>query len=107
LNWVVRNGEGHVVGYVQATVAAPDAWVAYVLGRPYWGHGYATAATRLMMQHLGAMLGVRRFLATVDRRNARSLAVLGRLGFVPAVDSAARSVDCRAHERLFVAAFSA
>ena len=37
LNWVVRTLDGHLAGYVQATVSANGtAEVAYVLGRAYW-----------------------------------------------------------------------
>src|SRR5512140_1874567 len=41
LNWAVRV-DGRAAGFVQATVRGPDAWVAYVLGRAFWGHGYAS-----------------------------------------------------------------
>jgi len=45
LNWIVRVG-GEPVGYVQATAepAAGVAWVAWVIGTPWQGNGYATEA---------------------------------------------------------------
>ena len=42
LNWVIRQCDGPLIGYVQATVVdPPTAWIAYVLASEYWGHGYA------------------------------------------------------------------
>lgn len=82
LNWVVRNDDGEVVGYVQATVReGNEAEIAYVLGRSYWRHGYATAACRLMLSELRSAYGVTRAMATFDPQNAASLALLRKLGF--------------------------
>ena len=85
LNWVVRNGDGQVVGYVQATVT-PDrsAEIAYVLGRAHWRKGYAYAACVAMIGELRRSYGVTRLTATLDPANAASLALLRklRLGFV-------------------------
>jgi RimJ/RimL family protein N-acetyltransferase len=55
LNWVVRVG-GEPVGYVQAT-AHPDAgiaWVAWVIGTPWQGNGYATEAAAAVVGWLRA-----------------------------------------------------
>ena len=41
---------GDVAGYVAAFGAAPDREVTYVIGRPRWGRGIATAALRQMIQ---------------------------------------------------------
>jgi RimJ/RimL family protein N-acetyltransferase len=45
LNWIIRVG-GEPVGYVQATAEpiAGTAWVAWVIGTPWQGNGYATEA---------------------------------------------------------------
>jgi RimJ/RimL family protein N-acetyltransferase len=43
LNWIVRVA-GEPVGYVQATVADGSADVAWVIGTPWQGRGYATEA---------------------------------------------------------------
>ena len=96
LNWVVRApvqgqvgrapGRG-LVGFVQATVC-PDgsANVAYVLGRGFWGHGWATQATAAMLRELADHYAVRRAFATVDKRNLRSIRLLERLAFSLAPD---------------------
>jgi len=82
LNWVVRLDNGDIAGHLQATVCAGGvAWVAYVLGRAYWGRGIAERATRAMLDELATAYGVTHFLATADRDNRRSLGLLERLGF--------------------------
>jgi ribosomal-protein-alanine N-acetyltransferase len=94
LNWVVRNGAGIVVGYVQATVfPAGTAEVAYVLGREHWRKGYGVAAVSAMLADLVETYGVTRALATLDPDNAASLALLTRMGFeFVAEDAAAHEV---------------
>lgn len=82
LNWVVRDAAGVAVGYVQATVMADgEAEIAYVLGRDYWRRGLGFAAVSLMLGELAAAYGARRATATLDPRNAASLALLRKLGF--------------------------
>ena len=82
LNWVVRTAEGAVAGYVQATVrGAGEAEIAYVLGRRFWRRGYASIACGLMLEDLAGSYGATRATATLDPRNAASLALLRKLGF--------------------------
>jgi len=91
LNWVVRRDEdGAAVGYVQATVAVPDAAadVAWVIGVPWQGRGYAVRAARLMIAELAA-LGVRRLVAHIAPGHAPSEGVARAVGLAPTD----RSVD--------------
>jgi ribosomal-protein-alanine N-acetyltransferase len=83
LNWAVRVRDlDRYAGYVQATVTPPDvASIAYVLFPEFWGKGYAREAVEAMNAHLAAHYGARDLRATVDVRNARSIALLERLGF--------------------------
>jgi ribosomal-protein-alanine N-acetyltransferase len=95
LNWVVRSDADEAVGYVQATVL-PDhtAEVAYVIGRAFWRLGYATAAMRPMLAELKGAYGVHRATATLDPRNAASLALLEKLGFrFAGADEAANEIS--------------
>lgn len=103
LNWALRRGEGgDVIGYVQATVLpGRRAWVAYEVGHAWWGCGYASEATRAMVEHLGAQYGVTRWLATVDRRNERSWRLLERLGFQRAADDEAAALGVQAGDWLY------
>lgn len=102
LNWALRlNGStgsddssGPIIGYVQATVYANGrAWVAYLLGRAYWGRGHASVAVRAMLDELTSRYGVTQLLATADRDNRRSIALLERLGFTPAPEAWRRRHD--------------
>jgi [ribosomal protein S5]-alanine N-acetyltransferase len=103
LNWVIREPGGELAGFVQATVESSGrAWVAYVLGRERWGRGYATLATRCMMQHLQSDYGVTHYLATVEQSNAASIAVLARLGFAAASEQECAQHELTSTERLFV-----
>lgn len=90
LNWVVRTTEGQVAGYVQATVsAAGEAEIGYVIGRDFWRHGIGSAAVAIMLDELASAQGVTLAIATLDRRNAASLALLRKLGFRYAGEAAA------------------
>lgn len=96
LNWAVRDESGALVGYVQATVTAPDtAWVAYALASRHWGKGLAQEAMRRMIDLLVEQHAVRRLLAAVDQRNGPSLRLLERLGFavLPLPEQALRGVS--------------
>jgi [ribosomal protein S5]-alanine N-acetyltransferase len=84
LNWaiVLRDGDADAIGFVQATVRQDHrAWVAYAVATALWGQGLASEAMRAMVEHLSAHEGVTQCMASVDRRNARSVRLLERLGF--------------------------
>ena len=85
LNWIVRIASGEAVGYVQASVE-PDgrAFIAYVFASRWWGQGLAQEAVRAMMDELRGAYDARHFVAVFKQRNARSRALLMRLGFQPA-----------------------
>ena len=102
LNWVVRPQDGAPVGFVQATVAGAEAWVAYVLARASWGNGYAGEATQAMIDHLRSACGVTRFLATTEAENGQSIRLLERLGFRTATEAETREHELSATELLFV-----
>lgn len=105
LTWIVRRvRDGQAVGYVQATVTptAPGftvtppaagstvtpgpprriASVAWVVGMPYQGFGFATEAARALLDWLLAH-GVRDIVATVHPDNRPSAAVAAKLGLRP------------------------
>jgi len=86
LNWVLRErATGLAVGTVQATVLGDGrAWVAYMLGRDFWGRGHARAATAAMVEHLLAHCHCHELMACVEQDNDRSLHLLACLGFAPA-----------------------
>jgi ribosomal-protein-alanine N-acetyltransferase len=82
INWVLRSKcEGAYLGSVQVTLRVDGrAQLAYQLGVPYWGRGFATEACRCVIQALFDA-GVREVWAELDTRNLASMSLLERLGF--------------------------
>ncbi len=78
LNWIVRH-DGIAVGYVQATVHAEYADVAWVIGVPWQGQGLASEAAAGMLAQLvdGGVLSIR---AHIRPGHHASEAVAARLG---------------------------
>ena len=54
-----------------------------------WGQGFATEACHWLITELAQRHGVREILASVDVRNAKSIALLERLGFARVATCAA------------------
>jgi ribosomal-protein-alanine N-acetyltransferase len=103
LNWAVSLPGQAPMGYVQATVVAPDrAWVAYVLGSRYWGRGYASLAMQAVLEHLANRYRVVSCMAVVEAANARSIRLLERLGFGLASAAEAAAQGLTASERLYL-----
>lgn len=103
LNWVACPHGLPPIGFVQATVTAHrTAWVAYVFARSHWGRGYATQATRAVVEHLASGYGVARYLATVEAANQRSIGLLERLGFHRAIEQESQGHELSPTELLFV-----
>jgi RimJ/RimL family protein N-acetyltransferase len=54
--------------------------VAYLLGRPYWGRGYATEAATAARDHAVRVLGRRRLVSLIYPQNTASIRVAEKLG---------------------------
>ncbi|HCN78115.1 MAG TPA: GNAT family N-acetyltransferase [Verrucomicrobiales bacterium] len=83
-NWIVRleADGGACAGFVQATLHTETTGdFGYIFGPAFWGRGIAFEACALALEALWADTRLARLFATVDRHNARSLALLSRLGF--------------------------
>ena len=91
LNWALFARDLNAyVGSVQATVRDEgEAEIAYSLFVPAWGRGFASEAVAAMLEVLRTDFAARRFVAHVDPRNRRSVALLERLDFVRAGTRAA------------------
>ncbi|HEX4688356.1 MAG TPA: GNAT family N-acetyltransferase [Nocardioides sp.] len=72
--------EGTTVGVVEARPRGETASLSWTIYSGHRGHGYATRATRLLVQHAFDHLGVRRVQAEVDPRNKASQRVATRSG---------------------------
>ncbi|HEU0035191.1 MAG TPA: GNAT family protein [Kofleriaceae bacterium] len=57
------------------------AEIGYSLQRAHWGQGIAREAVSRVLDHGFTELGLRRFEADIDPRNAASIALVERLGF--------------------------
>ncbi|GAB0113752.1 GNAT family N-acetyltransferase [Acidisoma sp. C75] len=62
--------------------------IGFLLDRAQWGRGFASEAVRAVIGRAFAR-GATTITADVDPRNARSLAMLGRLGFRPTSEAKA------------------
>ncbi|WP_299535127.1 GNAT family N-acetyltransferase [uncultured Streptomyces sp.] len=84
--WTVLGDDDEVLGFTGAQPwphpefgPVGSVEIGWRLGRAAWGKGYATTAARLTLERVRAA-GVPEVVAMVDSRNARSVAVAGRLG---------------------------
>ena len=68
-----------------------DFELGYWLGKPYWGHGYATEAAQALARMALMELEVTRLIAGWFHDNPASGRVLEKLGFVP---NGAEQRDC-------------
>lgn len=81
-NWVLREGRGGAaVGTAQATVIAADgaAFVAWIVGVPWQGRGYASEAATALVGWLRS-LGIEVIEAHVHPEHAASATVAARAG---------------------------
>ncbi|MEV1044398.1 GNAT family N-acetyltransferase [Streptomyces sp. NPDC049916] len=83
-NWVLRvRTEGCLAGYVQATVRGPRAEIAWVVGTPWQGRGYASEAAKGLVAHLAAAADVRTLVAHIRPGHTASAAVAAAAGLAP------------------------
>ena len=78
LNWVIQH-EDRLVGYVQATVTASTAEIAWVVGTDWQGRGFAKEAAIGLVEWLDAQ-GIDRIIAHVHPDHAASAAVTSAAG---------------------------
>ncbi|MFI8001756.1 GNAT family N-acetyltransferase [Streptomyces sp. NPDC086010] len=80
-NWVLRvRADGRLAGYAQATLRAGRAEVAWVIGTPWQGRGYAKEAAVGMVRHLLTRQAVRSVVAHIHPDHAASAAVAAAAG---------------------------
>lgn len=84
--WVVETADAPFVGFVGLAVVtlevqfAPCVEIGWRLACTHWGYGYATEAARAVLAHGFGPLGLRAVVAFTAEGNARSRAVMERLG---------------------------
>lgn len=85
LNFIVTLGpDAEPIGYVQATIPAggEPTLVAWVIGQPWQGRGYAAQAAKLLLKHL-AERGIGEVAAHIHPQNQPSNRLAERLGLSP------------------------
>lgn len=90
-NWTLRTTDGGgdvdssagtAVGTAQVTVESGKAWLAWVVGAGWQGHGYATEAARTLVGWLTERGGLR-VVASIAPGHAASEAVARKAGLAP------------------------
>ncbi len=81
---VERRDDGAFLGIsgINYTPWYPDEEIGWRFAREHWGHGYATESAAAWMSWAFTDLGVPRLISVTDLPNARSIAVMRRLGMV-------------------------
>lgn len=79
LNWVIQLRDSCLVGTVQATVHDAVAEIAWVVGTPWQGRGFATEAARGLADWLGQQ-PVDEIIAHIHPENRASAAVAAAIG---------------------------
>jgi RimJ/RimL family protein N-acetyltransferase len=89
LRATIIKAEGRYIGYsglypkFRPGGSVPgEAALSFCLAREYWGRGLATEAGRAFVSWGFDQLRLKRIVAVVDARNAASIRVLDKLGFV-------------------------
>jgi RimJ/RimL family protein N-acetyltransferase len=91
-NWLARTRDGAaLVGWQQATIVGPTAWIAWVTFAGHRRSGYAREGAAAVVAWLRT-LGVENVVAQSDERNAASCATAASLGFVPDIDPIAETL---------------
>ncbi len=97
---VVETASGAFLG--RAGLWRPEGWpdveVGWSLLPEHWGHGYATEAARASLRWARDELGREQVLSFIRPTNARSIAVVERLGGRPAGMVQIRGVTCVSYE---------
>ena len=69
------------IGLVTLDEANLSGEIGTAIGRAHWGRGFATGATRLVVDYAFGVLGIERIEAEALAVNGRSARVLDKLGF--------------------------
>jgi len=80
---VVHSDAESLIGAIELRVVSREhrrGEIGYVLAHEWWGHGYATEATRRLLAFGFKELGMHKISATCDPENGASVAVLTKNG---------------------------
>ncbi len=78
---IVLKGKNKVIGIISLDVISKyKADIGYAISRQYWKNGYATEATKAIINYGFKTLKLKRIEATCDPRNSASIKVLKKCG---------------------------
>ncbi len=58
----------------------PEIELSYLLGKKYWGNGYALEACQLVLRTANSRFGIERIVAAIDTMNTPSIQLVTKLG---------------------------
>ncbi|SHF37682.1 Protein N-acetyltransferase, RimJ/RimL family [Seinonella peptonophila] len=78
---LIRKEDHQLIGCVSLRVkSANDGELAYWVGRPYWGQGFATEASKKVVNFGFEVLGLNRVYAKAMTKNPASYKVMSKIG---------------------------
>ena len=77
---IVEKESGQLIGCCGLRLLEGTPEIVYVLGKAYWGKGYATEAARACLRHGFESLNLKRIVAVTRHGNLASQRVLERVG---------------------------
>jgi [ribosomal protein S5]-alanine N-acetyltransferase len=81
--WIIlRKEDGRLMGMIEIRMSGHAVNLGYVLGRPYWGKGYAPEAVEVMIDWALGQREIYRVWAVCDVENQASARVLEKSGMV-------------------------
>jgi RimJ/RimL family protein N-acetyltransferase len=81
LNWTLRTkSQQTVIGYVQASIGDAGASLAWVVGVPFQGRGYAAEASRAVAHWLTRAQRITRLSANIHPEHLASQSIARKLG---------------------------
>ncbi|TDO54991.1 ribosomal-protein-alanine N-acetyltransferase [Kribbella sp. VKM Ac-2527] len=79
---VTRRDDDRMIGFARlGPTGVQAAHLGYAIGYDYWGHGYATDASRTLLRFAFTDLSLHRVSAAIGPENLASIAVVKNLGF--------------------------
>jgi RimJ/RimL family protein N-acetyltransferase len=98
---LLERDSGRLVG--RAGLLQPEGWpgleVGWLVGREFWGRGYAPEAGRAALDWARDALGAEHVISLIEDANERSARVAGKLGMT--VEGRTRIVDGKFEVRIF------
>jgi RimJ/RimL family protein N-acetyltransferase len=77
---IVRKNDSELIGMIELRIDKHAANLGYVVARDYWGNGYATEATKTVVEWAMLQESIYRVWATCDVENLASARVLEKAG---------------------------